>query len=200
MEQMNPPIRPFSYLVAPTILVILACLQIYLAHTHNLAPWKGGGFSMFASVDRPDKRFLRCYLVTDQGDVPVQVPDSDLRKLVRAMPTPKRLASLATEMAKITWVLDDCGPTTQREKRRTPQLSPNFATKDIEVFPAKAPSTAAQGVHPRFRALQQFETVPEASYVANFFKVRLEVWRISFLARSRNLIARKLVEVTKERQ
>jgi hypothetical protein len=57
--------------VAPLVLIGIACLQLYLAHSHHLTPWKGGGFGMFSTVDSQGARFLRIYLLTAEGEVPM---------------------------------------------------------------------------------------------------------------------------------
>lgn len=87
---------------APIGLVLIACLQLYLVHVHNLVPWKGGGFGMFASVDAPPARFLRCYLLTADGQLPVRVPASlqPLAVEIRALPLPERLSYFAAALAQ----------------------------------------------------------------------------------------------------
>src|SRR5680860_458262 len=46
-------------LAAPAVLVCVAVLQLYLSHSYDLSAWKGGGFGMFASVDRVEHRAVR---------------------------------------------------------------------------------------------------------------------------------------------
>jgi hypothetical protein len=61
---------------------------------------------MFTTVDSPSARFLRVYLVTETGEVPVLMP-RELNKLshqVRVMPRVKRLAELTDRLRKGTWV------------------------------------------------------------------------------------------------
>ncbi|HVX57896.1 MAG TPA: hypothetical protein VHA37_09290, partial [Candidatus Saccharimonadales bacterium] len=67
----SPPPRPLNrrLLIAIPIvaLVLIAGLQFVLATRYGLSAWKGGGFGMFSTVDSPDARFLRIYLITAQG-------------------------------------------------------------------------------------------------------------------------------------
>ena len=48
-----------SVMGAPLVLILIACLQIYLTQTQELSRWKGGGFGMFSTLDSPSARFLR---------------------------------------------------------------------------------------------------------------------------------------------
>jgi hypothetical protein len=44
------------------LLIVVGCVQIYLARTANLTPWKGGGFGMFSTTDGNANRYLRVYV------------------------------------------------------------------------------------------------------------------------------------------
>ena len=94
------------FFCAPPLLIVVACLQLYLVHVHHLVPWKGGGFGMFASVDAPAARFWRCYLITADHDVPVRIPESlqPLAGEIRLMPMPEPMSYLASQLAQATWV------------------------------------------------------------------------------------------------
>jgi hypothetical protein len=162
-------------LAAPSVLVFVASLQLYLSHTHDLSPWKGGGFSMFSAVDRPDRRIVRCYLETPRGRVPVPVPNSEIRKKARAMPTAGRTSRLAQTMARSVWVPD----------------SPN----DREA--GGPPEGCA---HSGLRALSPGEPLPAASSPIAFSRVDLEVWKVGFRSSDRMLRAQKLITVTAERR
>jgi len=62
--------------IMPVVLVVVALHQVHLATTRDLTPWKGGGFGMFASVDRSTWRAMQGVFVTDAGDeVPFAVHD-----------------------------------------------------------------------------------------------------------------------------
>jgi hypothetical protein len=45
--------------LVPAVLLTIAMMQVGFARAGTLADWKGGGFGMFATLDRPDNRFLR---------------------------------------------------------------------------------------------------------------------------------------------
>lgn len=92
-----------SYAI-PALLVLVALRQTFLAHERGLSPWKGGGFGMFASLDRNETRLIRCYLKTGSGDVAIRLPRtgrvSRLASRVRSMPTRERLDALAAEIER----------------------------------------------------------------------------------------------------
>ncbi|MEM9266400.1 MAG: hypothetical protein AAGA46_12815 [Cyanobacteria bacterium P01_F01_bin.13] len=47
----------------PLLLTTIAIRQIVLVHTAGLSPWHGGGFGMFASIDRDERRVVTTQLV-----------------------------------------------------------------------------------------------------------------------------------------
>jgi len=93
-------------LAVPALLCAVAAAQLYLVEHRSLSRWKGGGFGMFSTVDSPSARFLRVYLMSDSGEVPVLIP-SEVRELsqkVRVMPSKQRLEELADTLRNGTWV------------------------------------------------------------------------------------------------
>lgn len=164
---------------------------------------------MFASLDRNENRLLRCYLITDQGEIPVKVPHSDkgLIDQIRSMPTRGLLSKLATKMAQETWV-SGCD-LIERPVRGLPREPVMDSTG--RDFAADGPSPLNKGLskgteakngglsYRGFRTLGGLKPLREASYVAEFSRVRVEVWRIRFNSENRQLIAQKLAEVTKDR-
>jgi len=96
----------FLILVVPVLLCVVAAVQLYLVDSRSLSRWKGGGFGMFTTVDSPSARFLRVYLISETGEVPVLIPRK-LRKLshkVRVMPSKERLMKLSEKLREGTWV------------------------------------------------------------------------------------------------
>ena len=101
-------IRVLKY-AAPALLTTLACLQLFLGLNFGLTPWKGGGFGMFSTVDRPSARSVRVYLETDDSELPTKVPSwlHHRRGYVRSLPVDFRVRSLAVDLAAATWVGGD---------------------------------------------------------------------------------------------
>ncbi len=105
---MSPANRSLFYrraALAPVCLCLVAALHGARVWTVNQTPWKGGGFGMFSTVDDESARFVRCYLVTPEGQLPLVVPPA-AQKLVaelRAAPTQAKLDELARRLAKASW-------------------------------------------------------------------------------------------------
>ncbi len=88
-------------LVAPALLVVVACAQIGLAFGAGLSPWKGGGFGMFASTDHSGFRLLRAAALDASGEHPIPFPPhlAPDRRLARELPTAGRLRALGEALA-----------------------------------------------------------------------------------------------------
>lgn len=88
--------------VAPAAcLVVVAALQITLAKTRDLTPWKGGGFGMFSTSDQPRVRFTRVFLRTRDGDeLLAQVGRQPSETALRAASWP--VESAAADLARET--------------------------------------------------------------------------------------------------
>lgn len=64
----------------PLLLISVALRQILLVQTAGLSPWHGGGFGMFASIDRDERRVITAELIgcsqSQEVDVPKPVTES----------------------------------------------------------------------------------------------------------------------------
>ena len=164
---------------APVVLVVIASVQFYLAQTHGLSPWKGGGFGMFSTVDSPGERFLRVYLITDDGEIPVMVPDH-LRGeefFVRTLPLRRSVEQLAVEIASETWIRTDVAVS---------------SGTGAPFTPAPPPGTFLPPVRYQFA----FEPDPPPEAVVEANAVRVAVWQLSFDPGTLQLSAIKLIEAT----
>jgi hypothetical protein len=83
------------------LLVAVAGVQIPLAHTANLSPWKGGGFGMFATIDGTATRCVRLYVrAPDRSEeVPIQPSLEHAASRARLFPSEALMARLATAVA-----------------------------------------------------------------------------------------------------
>lgn len=96
MNDADPSSRlPWWGCVPIALALLVAISQVYLAHTAQLTPAKGGGFGLFSTVDKLNNRVMRAYLITeDQGEIPFAIPryvpeSQELRKpIYRAMSLP----------------------------------------------------------------------------------------------------------------
>jgi hypothetical protein len=85
--------------VLPVVaLVVFAALQIALAKTRDLTPWKGGGFGMFSTVDHPGVRYVRVFLENADGStlfVPPSPHSVQERKRAASYPVESTMRALA---------------------------------------------------------------------------------------------------------
>lgn len=65
----------------PLLLTTIALRQIALVHIAGLSPWHGGGYGMFASIDRDERRVITTQLIGCE-----QTEEIDLQKIVADIP------------------------------------------------------------------------------------------------------------------
>ncbi len=85
----------------PLLLAGVAAIQMSLALTAQLSPWKGGGFGMFASNDGLPFRELRVFVSAPMRSEELEVPPSLLDRAARAatFPRPRTLEAFARSIA-----------------------------------------------------------------------------------------------------
>jgi len=169
MAMIEPRQFSAARIVAPTLLIAVACVQIVLAHTRQLTPWKGGGFGMFSTADGPSARWLRCYLIVNGRPVSVSVPDEvDTERLrVRSMPSPKRMNEISAGIAALTWVRRD------------------FNSKGEEDECTRARRNARTP----YRVWRRGEPRPKPADLIPVAGVHVELWRMRFDLASRRLVS-----------
>ncbi|EKV03647.1 hypothetical protein Lepto7375DRAFT_5956 [Leptolyngbya sp. PCC 7375] len=59
----------------PLLLTGVALRQIILVQTIGLSPWHGGGFGMFASIDRDERRVIKTRLIDCQHQQEIMLPE-----------------------------------------------------------------------------------------------------------------------------
>lgn len=166
------------------ILVMVALLQLYLAHTANLSPWKGGGFGMFGAIDAPDMRVIQAEAL-DQGGNLLQLDvysalDNFTIRRTRTLPRQSDLEQMAPQFVDQVVV-----PTTiQRQalyqkfpsSDRDAPVSQNLLQDNGSNLPTPID-------HPLSKPLYRLKTVydPEVPGAAKTLKaIRLQWWRIRF--------------------
>ncbi|NEP16859.1 MAG: hypothetical protein F6J97_08125 [Leptolyngbya sp. SIO4C1] len=123
-----------QYWGVPLLLSAVALRQILLTQTAGLSPWHGGGFGMFASADRDERRLIEVYAVDcDANRLPVAlVPPSDLfaqRAVVhlQTVPIQAQLEQAARQILAAALVQGEDG-------RYYPQRSPQPAClQQVEI-------------------------------------------------------------------
>ena len=90
------------------VMSLVAAGQLRASYLGVLAPWRGGGFAMFSSIDQTDKRTLSVTLTDGRGKAHrarVAGGELDRRSLpARTWPTPARLTELADWLIAQRWL------------------------------------------------------------------------------------------------
>jgi len=98
--------------IAPGLLIVVATVQLALALTSELTPWKGGGFGMFATVDEPGNRVLEVRVRLDEHTRRVVLDDLDAvdasaasydLEAARSLPNEMLLARAANALETLAW-------------------------------------------------------------------------------------------------
>jgi hypothetical protein len=189
---MDAPPRPdrLYRMLAPALLITVASVQIYLAKTHDLTPWKGGGFGMFSTVDDPSARRIRCYAVAEGREVAIAVPDDLNRAAVRlrAMPSQGGLQRMAADLGRMRFVNREYDKNVEAEMRQSASL----ARKEDLLAACWQPVLGCEAVLPTpLRVWESKEREPRPSELAAVQSVRVELWRYRFDLASRRMIASK---------
>lgn len=167
-------------LCTPVILVILACTQLYNARFRFLTPWEGGGFGMFSTVDSLGNRLLRCTLITDRGDFPVEVPPAmyHLLRKSTSIPSPELLSEFARQLSQVAW---------------EPRMSGNSKKSNGAHASEPEYTMTAKG---EYYGYTSYHLPLETGDTANVLGVRVEVMRMVFDAEEHRLRAEKILAVT----
>jgi hypothetical protein len=131
--------------VVPAMLCVVAAGQMACASLGHLSPWKGGGFGMFASLDRPDNRFLvvsaigvdaNKYRITIATDIvgSEYLTASYLNK-TKTYPTHARLVSIAEAVRTSRAYVKNVTPPPSERLRTSPyfKVLTSSASRDAEL-------------------------------------------------------------------
>jgi len=93
----------------------VAVTQIYHAHYKNLTPWKGGGFGMFATIDRMERRPIRITVKSSDKQFFIDprhvIYDSQKIENLQSLPSISVLNEWANFIAISDWVPDTTAAT-----------------------------------------------------------------------------------------
>ena len=92
--------------IAPAVLVVVATLQVVMARTAGLTPWKGGGFGMFSTLDHGAYRGI---------DILIEAPDRSESQ--RVPPSLEELAARAASCPS-EWLLRELAEGVVARERR----------------------------------------------------------------------------------
>jgi hypothetical protein len=181
--------------IAPLCLCLVAALHLTRVVWSNQTPWKGGGFGMFSTVDSESARFLRAYLVTSEGEIPLPIPEALAKREaeVRAAPNQAALDEIAGRLADQRW--------RWRASRQARQAANIAAARGRGITAAMLDrpiaKTAEANLRPAIGGEHILEPVGRDDFDPNaiaFTAVRVECWRYRFDPRSGELRAEKLLD------
>jgi hypothetical protein len=109
-------VRLMQKWTVPLLLVVVALRQLVLAHTVGLSAWHGGGFGMFASIDRDERRAIEVTGIDRQGRA-VEIDSTALRDLftendlllIRTFPSKALLQDIAKKILDFDLYEDERG-------------------------------------------------------------------------------------------
>lgn len=191
--------------IAPGLLCGIALVQLAFAQFSTLSPWKGGGFGMFSTVDSPGARFLRVYLVTPDGEIPVMIPDNLKNKEVELRTVGSR--QLADEfigmLANGTWVklrMESAVPYYVRLlKLQNQERNQDRAIGDLDAKSQQVDEAIDFQKLNFVRMLRPNEQPNVDDTKIDFQSIRLELWKYSFEKESVTLKAQKQFQLTAAR-
>lgn len=167
------------------ILVLVALLQIYLTHTANLSPWKGGGFGMFGAIDAPTMRVIQAKALDQDGhsiqlDVYSALDDRTIRR-IRTLPRQSDLEQIAPQ-----FVAQSVVPTTVERQAIYEKLQ--LENPDLLMNQDLPPERVTHPLpdlptHPLAQPLYRLKTMydPDVPAVVKTVKaIRLQWWRLRF--------------------
>lgn len=128
------------YWLIPLTLVTVAVRQIVLTQFAGLSAWHGGGFGMFASIDRDEYRVIEVWAEDDQGQqirvdlspVPMVLSERELA-LIRTIPTRDRLALFADQLLDVPLTTLDESGTVYRVAQSSEEDLPALTIESISV-------------------------------------------------------------------
>ena len=175
-----------AYYLVPGLLVFVALLQMFLAHTQNLTPWKGGGFGMFSVVDAPGMRFLNVQAL-DQEGTPILIEtsaflDPQRKRFIQSIPTQRQLHQLTSELMAQSYI-----PT------GNPTLSAvqNFSRQNPELpIPS---SMQNQGEWQVFRVKKATDPDLPNDQPRKLKAIRVQLWRVRFDANSHRVYSEPML-------
>jgi hypothetical protein len=178
--------------LAPGLLVLIACFQIFAAFTNDQSAWKGGGFGMFSTVDSPSARFLKVYLLSGDEEEAVRVSPrlSRLQRIVRTVPTQENLELMARTLTEETWI-----------RAPFPYLFYSGEVNDWQQDGTGSGQKSGLRVNSEMRTRNKLPQEPEfpAEFLVEYDAIRVELWKYRYEAGTATVRASKFAETVAAR-
>ncbi len=185
--------------IAPLCLLLVAGLHAARVGTARQTPWKGGGFGMFSTIDSERNRFLRAYLLTESGELPLVLPAA-LDKAVaeqQAAPSEAGLKRIALRIAAQDW----CWANDRQARQRQAISEREGVAISAAALRCLSPADPQASQWPgRMHVLEPIPKGESSGEAVPFTAVRVECWRMRFDAASDLLSAERMVQARATRQ
>jgi hypothetical protein len=202
MRDLPPDERRHFYrrvALAPLCLCLVAGLHVIRVLTARQTPWKGGGFGMFSTIDSESRRFLRAYLLTADGELPLPLPEALDKPAaeVRAAPSRAGLEALARRLAAQDWRWTD-----DRQRRQAAAIADHGGVGVSAAALAGNPCESPPAARLACGQVHALEPIPRAEArqdAVAFHSVRVECWRLKFAAASGELRGQQMLSAVATR-
>lgn len=155
------------------ILIIVATIQITLAYSAGLSPWKGGGFGMFGAVDSPSMRAISAVGIDSSGTShrinAWSALSTSERRSLQSFPQSEVLQNLAKKLLSSDFVRahSEAVAVYNQLKSENPLI-------DLQITPTTPIDV------PIFRVRKPEDQKLQNDQVKSFQKIHLQMWRIRF--------------------
>lgn len=141
MSNIHLIIRSIQKWTVPLLLVVVALRQLVLAHAVGLSAWHGGGFGMFASIDRDERRAIEVIGIDRQGNsVEIDLTalsdlftENDLL-LLRTFPSRALLQDVAQKVLDFDQYEDERGAISRQQGTVTPEQFVRLEKVKVRVW------------------------------------------------------------------
>jgi hypothetical protein len=181
--------------LAPVCLLLVAGLHGWRVATTGQTPWKGGSFGMFSTTDGENARFVRCWLLTAEQALPLEIPPELNKKVaeLKAAPHADGVRDLAQRLAQRTWIDPQAAQQRlvehwQQGNHARPLSADQLQRLRSEPSASPAKPTSLPRTGPLVAAAKSDRTAVAIPWDA----IRVELWKYEFPAGTHQLHARQL--------
>lgn len=141
---------------------------------------------MFSTLDKPQSRFVRVYLISGQDEIPVEVPESISKfvKKMQAAPSQAQLESIGSRLATLSWKDDLCWwqkVSDQWNRDHEDSTAGRFSEQDLQnLTVSSATASLPRGSKRVLKSIGSTNPPQAADEFVPYHSVRVELWRVSF--------------------
>jgi len=205
-DQKTTNAKPYARAwIAPTVLCVVAIFCLIRVVAMDQSPWKGGGFGMFSTLDKPQSRFVRVYLISGQDEIPVEIPES-INKFVKKMqaaPSQSQLESIGSRLATLSWKDDLCWwqkVSDQWNRDNEDSTAGRFSEQDLQKLTASsATASLPRGSKRVLKSVGSSNPPQTGDEFVSYDSVRIELWRVNFDTQTNTVSSRLAMDSTHRR-